>query len=114
MIAAAYKAGAFPRREFAYSYSTIARKLNQYIRKYKSMSAVEQIAEADYIIFFNLLEYRRTVSGLYPYGELVVIRQGKSGTSQPPQIIWKARKVMWAEDAIKEFIKTLKRVRGEN
>jgi len=110
LIAEAYKAESGLRRRHVYPHATIARRLNEYIRKYRSMSAVDRVAEADYIIFFNLLEYRRALNGTYPYGELFIILQKGGGA---PRIVWKAEKVMWADDAAKKFIKSLKRVRGE-
>lgn len=98
---------------YTYPYRVIASKLNRYIRKYRSMNAVEELAHADYIIYFNVLEYRRTVSGFYPYGELFIILNRSSDDSRPPRVIWKTKKVMWAEDAVNKFLKELKRVRGE-
>ncbi|HEY9283923.1 MAG TPA: hypothetical protein VIP46_10765 [Pyrinomonadaceae bacterium] len=101
-------------RTHNYPYIVIARKLNEYIRKRKGLTAVDRASEADFVIYFNVLEYRRTLNGVYPYGELFVILNGDAGgRSQPPRIIWRTRKASWAEDAAKEFIKELKRVRGE-
>lgn len=100
-------------RRHPYPYATIARKLNEYMRKYRGMTAVDVPAEADYIIYFNLLEYRRFLNGRYPYGELFVILNRMPDDAESPRIIWKTSKVMWAEDAVKEFLKELKRVRGQ-
>jgi hypothetical protein len=100
-------------RTHPYPYRVIARKLNEYIRKGRGMTAAGHASEADYVLFFNVLEYRRSLNGVYPYGELyVVLTRGDDG-SQQPRIIWKTRKVMWAEDAAKEFLRELRRVRGE-
>lgn len=112
LIDEAYQAQSTGRRHI-YSFNTLARKLNEYIRKYGSISAVEQISEADFIVLFNLLEYRRFLNGAYPYGELFVILQDKTDAQRPARIIWQAKKVMWAEDAMKELIKELKSARGE-
>lgn len=112
LIAEAYKEE-IPSRRLYFPFATIARKLNEYIRKYRSMSAVERIADADYIILFNLLEYRRFLNGAYPYGELFVIVTERDDPPRPARIVWQARKVMWAEDAAKDLIKSLKSVRGE-
>jgi hypothetical protein len=63
-----------------YPYRIIARKLNEYIRKGRGMSAVENASEADYVVYFNVLEYRRTLNGVYPYGELfVILNRGADG-----------------------------------
>ncbi|HEY0003256.1 MAG TPA: hypothetical protein VGB17_00500 [Pyrinomonadaceae bacterium] len=101
-------------RRYRLAYSALGQKLNKYIRKYRSMSAVEQLEEADYIIFFNLLEYRWPLGIPHPYGELYVILNPPPGGKSGPRIIWKSRKVLWAGDAVGDLIKDLKLTRGEN
>jgi hypothetical protein len=102
------RSGRYPRL-----FNLLAGKLNRYMRKYQSISAASDVSDADFIIFFNLLEYRRPLGVPYPYGELFVILNDKSKT-RPPRIVWKTRKSpVWAEDAIGDFIKDLKAVRGE-
>lgn len=97
-----------------YPYTVIARKLNEFIRKGRGMTAVGSAAEADYVIYFNVLEYRRTLNGVYPYGELfVILNRDSGGKPQPPRIVWRTKKATWAEDAAKEFLRELKRARGE-
>lgn len=113
VIADAYKADPQHTRRYRYTFNSIALKLNKYIRKYHSISAVDQITNADYILLFNLLEYRRSLGAAYPYGEMYAILNQPPDSGDPPRIVWKAKKVMWAEDAAKEFIKSLKAVRGE-
>jgi hypothetical protein len=114
ILAEAYRTDPDARHRYPRLYNTIARKLNNYIRKYQSITAVRNVPEADFIVFFNLLEYRRPLGIPYPYGELFVILNNRT-TRQPPRIVWKTRKSsMWAEDAIEEFIKDLKAVRGED
>jgi hypothetical protein len=106
--------GAGKVRTHYYPYSVVARKLNEYIRKRNGMMAVGDPSEADYIVYFNVLEYRRTINGVYPYGELfVILIRDAEGKPQQPRIIWRTRKVLWAEDAAKEFLSELRRVRGE-
>jgi hypothetical protein len=39
--------------------------------------------------------------------------KGSPETQKPPHIIWKAKKILWAGDAISNLIKELKTVRGE-
>lgn len=100
-------------QRFARTYNTIAGKLNKYMSKYGGISAARSISEAEFIVFFNLLEYRRPFGQPYPYGEMFVILNDSSGIKRP-HIIWKTRKSpVWAEDAINEFIKDLKATRGE-
>ncbi len=95
------------------AYDTIAKKLNHYAKKYKSMSAAAQISDADFIIVFNLLEYRHILSVNYPYGELFVIVKKDTDTEIPLGVVWKSQKIQWAGDAINDLIKDLKTARGE-
>lgn len=94
-------------------YAVIAKKLNNYIRKYKSLSAATQLSDADCVIFFNLVEYRRILNTTYPFGELYIIVKGTPEKQRPPRVIWKSRKVLWVADAIDEFLRDLRNVRGE-
>ncbi len=100
-------------RRYWFTYATLAKKLNAYIKKYKSMTAVDQLSDADYIVLFNLLEYRTVLNTTYPYGELFVVVKENPETKMPPRIIWKSRKVQWAGDAARDLIKEFRTVRGE-
>ena len=100
-------------KRYRLTYDTIAQRLNRYINKYKSMSAATQLGDADYVIFFNLLEYRRILNATYPYGELFVIVKGDPSVQQPPRVIWKAKKIQWAGDAVRDLIKELRVLRRE-
>jgi len=108
------KADPVPERRYRWVYSQLAKKLNKYIKKYKSLSAASDLAEADYVIFFNVVEYRRILNTFYPFGELFVIVKGSPDDSKPPRVVWRARKVLIAEDAMSELIKDLKAFRGES
>jgi len=108
------KADPEPKGLYRWVYSQLARKLNKYIRKYKSLTAATGIAEADYVIFFNVVEFRRILNALYPYSELFVIVKGSPENRKPPRIVWRAKKLLIAEDAIGALIKDLKAVRGES
>lgn len=113
VIKEAYREDPDARVRYPRLFNSLARKLNKYMSKYGSMTAVKNIPDSDFIIFFNLLEYRRPLGYPYPYGELFVILNDRLG-GKPPRIVWKSRKSpMWAEDAIEEFIRDLKTVRGE-
>lgn len=108
-----YSSDADAARRYPRTYNSIARRLNQYMTKYRSISGARNIAEAEFIIFFNLLEYRRPLGQPYPYGELYIILNG-TPNSRPPHIVWKTRKSpVWVEDAIDEFLRDLKATRGE-
>jgi hypothetical protein len=107
------KADPQPKGRFRWVYGQLARKLNNYIRKYKSLTAAHDLADADYVIFFNVIEFRRILNTIYPYGELFVIVKGSPETLKPPRIVWRAKKMLFAEDAIGDLIKDLKVARGE-
>jgi hypothetical protein len=107
------KADPEPKGRYRWVYGQLARKLNKYIHKYKSLSAASELSEADYVIFFNVVEFRRILNTSYPYGELFVIVKGSPEKLKPPRVVWRAKKVSFAEDAISELIKDLKAIRGE-
>jgi hypothetical protein len=114
IIGEAYREDPDARLRYPRLFNTLARKLNNYMRKYGSITAVKNIADTDFIILFNLLEYRRTLGYLYPYGELFVILNDRLN-GKPPRIVWRTRKSpMYAEDAINDLIKEMKTVRGES
>ncbi len=100
-------------KRYRLTYDLIAQRLNRYIKKYKSMTAAAQLGDADYIIFFNLLEYRRILNATYPYGELFVIVKGDPSVQQPPRVVWKSKKVQWAGDAVRDLIKEFRILRRE-
>ena len=108
------KADPQPKGRYRWVYSQLAKKLNKYIHKYKSLSAANGLSEADYVIFFNVVEFRRILNTPYPYGELFVIVKGSPETLKPPRVVWRAKKVLFAEDAIGDLIKDLKAIRGES
>lgn len=102
-----------PRGQFARIYNAIAGKLNKYMAENQSISSVRNLRDADFIVLFNLLEYRWPLGHPYPYGEMFVIVSDHSN-GQEPHVVWRTRKRSeWAEDAIKEFINDLKAIRGE-
>jgi len=103
-----------PKGRYRWVYSQLARKLNKYIQKYKSLSAARQLKDADYVIFFNVVEFRRILNTFYPFGELFVIVKGSPDDLKAPHVVWRARKLLIAEDAMGELIKDLKAFRGES
>ncbi|HKC62203.1 MAG TPA: hypothetical protein VKB86_01135 [Pyrinomonadaceae bacterium] len=114
ILAEVYQSGSEPPRgQFARIYNAIADKLNKYMAESQSISSVRNIGDADFIILFNLLEYRWPLGRPYPYGEMFVILNDHSH-GREPHVVWRTRKRSeWAEDAIKEFIRDLKATRGE-
>lgn len=107
------KADPKPQGRYRWVYTQLAKKLNKYINKYKSLSAASELSDADYVIFFNVVEFRRILNTTYPYGELFVIVKGSPEKLKAPRVVWRARKVLYAEDAIGDLIKDLKAIRGE-
>jgi hypothetical protein len=108
------KANPQPRGRYQWVYGALARRLNAYIRKHQSMTAAHELGDADYVIFFDLLEYRRILNTVYPFGELFVIIKGSPDSQKPPRVIWRSRKAQFAQDAISELIRELKLTRGED
>jgi hypothetical protein len=107
------KADPEPKGRYRWVYTQLAKKLNKYINKYNSLTPARGLSDADYVIFFNVVEFRRILDTPYPYGELFVIVKGSPEKLKPPRVIWRARKVLIAEDAISDLIKDLKALRGE-
>jgi hypothetical protein len=107
------KANPEPKGRYRWVYNQLAHKLNKYIDKYNSLTPAKTLSEADYVIFFNVVEFRRILETPYPYGELFVIVKGSPEKLKPPRVVWRARKVLYAEDAIGDLIKDLKTLRGE-
>lgn len=103
-----------PKGRYRWVYTQLAKKLNKYIHKYNSIKPARELSEADYVIFFNVVEFRRILDTPYPFGELFVIVKGSPETLKPPRVVWRAKKVSYAEDAIGDLIKDLKAVRGES
>ena len=107
------KADPKPKGRFRWVYNMMARKLNKYMDRYHSLTAAEDLADAEYVIYFNVVEFRRVLDSFYPYGELFVIVKGEPDQLKPPRIVWRANKIRYADDVIGDLIKDLKTVRGE-
>jgi len=107
------KADPQPKGRNRWVYNQLAHKLNNYVRKYKSLTAAEGLADAEYIIYFNVVEFRKILNVVYPYGELFVIVKGSPEQLKPPRIVWRANKVLFADDAIGDLIRDLKAILGE-
>jgi hypothetical protein len=107
------KADPRPRGKYRRVYLLLAQKLNKYMRKHQSLVPADGLADAEYVIYFNVVEFRKILDGVYPFGELFVIVKGSPEELKPPRVVWRANKVLFAEDAIGNLIKELKAVRGE-
>ena len=113
LVRQAYNADPRFKRRHYVAFNAIARKLNKYMKKYGGMSAAPRVGDAEFLVVFNLLEYKSMLGRDYPYGEIYVVLNQPPDSPHPPRLLWKARKVLWAEDAAGEFIRELKVVRGE-
>lgn len=92
----------------SYAFFFLAKPLNDYIKKTRRMTPVRKIAEAEYIIYFSLLEYRRILDARYPYGDLYVILKTRKGDKQSGRIVWRTEKSAFAEDAVKKLLRAFK------
>ena len=108
--AEAARAGGKTEGRYGHLHNYIARELNKYIDKYGSMVAARRDEEADFVIVFNLLRYRRVLREAYPSGEMFVISHREPG---PPRVLWHTPKEMFYDDATKRLIEDLKESRGE-
>jgi hypothetical protein len=98
------------RQTYPRTFNTIARRLNKYMKEHGSITAARNLSEAEFIVFFNVLEIRRPLGTPYAYGELFVILNLES----KPRVIWKTKSSgMFVDDAIASLISEMKAVRGE-
>ena len=109
-VADAVRARATTERRHGRLHNAIARMLNKYIEKYGGMTATMSVEEADYVIVFNLLQFKRVLNDFYPTGEMYLVAYREPG---PPRVLWKTEKEMFYDDATKNLIKALKQSRGE-
>jgi hypothetical protein len=108
------KADPHPKGRFRWVHNQLAKKLDKYMRQHGSLIPADGLADAEYVIYFNVVEFRRILDAVYPYGELFVIIKGTPEEQKPPRIVWRANKVRFAGDVMGELIKELKLIRGES
>lgn len=105
-----YKGGN-PWQSYPRTYNLIAKKLNKYMKQHGSIAAAGSLADAEFIIYFNVLEIRRPLGMPYAYGELFVVLNEAAN----PRILWKTKDSgMFADDAVDAFLTELKAARGES
>lgn len=91
----------------------VADKINKYIRKYRTSTAVEDLAEADLVLVYKVTGQRRSAIPDDPFvwGKLFVIALGPDRT---PRLIWESEgDDSNPEDATGDFIKAFRNARGE-
>lgn len=104
-----------PPRPHAAGHRAVARLINKYILRHRSLTAVETVGESDFVIVFNVLRARRSFvpDEPYVYGKLFVIARPLAA-GKPPRIVWESEGEHDSlEDAIGDFLKALKALRGE-
>ena len=104
--------GAPPRQHDAAA-RRVADKLNKYIRKYRSSTAVEDLSDADLVLVFKVTGQRRSAIPDDPFvwGKLFVIALGADRT---PRVVWESEgDDKNPEDATGDFVKALRSARGE-
>jgi hypothetical protein len=104
--------GAPPRQHDAAA-RRVAEKVNKYIRKYKTLTAVESISDADLILVFKVTGQRRSAIPDDPFvwGKLFVIALGDD---RRPRVVWESDgDDANPEDATSDFLKALRTARGE-
>jgi hypothetical protein len=102
-----------PPRQHDAAARRVADKINKYIRKYRTSTAVEDIADADLVLVFKVTEQRRSAVASDPFvwGKLFVIALGPD---RAPRVVWESEgDDKNPEDATGDFIKALRNVRGE-
>jgi hypothetical protein len=102
-----------PPRQHDAAARRVADKVNKYIRKYRTSTAVEGVADADLILVFKVSGQRRSAIADDPFvwGKLFVIALGDDHT---PRVVWESEGDDDSpEGATGDFIKALRNVRGE-
>ena len=91
----------------------VADKINKYIRKYRSSTAVEDLADADLVLVYKVTGQRRSALPDDPFlwGKLFVIAVAPD---RAPRVVWESEgDDKNPEDATGDFIKALRNARGE-
>ena len=104
---------AHPRHDYAHE--LVSRRLQKYVDEYQSLTLVESVEEADFVIVFKVVREVKSFSPEEPfvYGEMFVFLNRSIEEPVPP-LLWKTKDDHETpEDAVKEFVKQLKAVRGE-
>ena len=102
-----------PPRQHDAAARRVADKINKYIRKYRSSTAVERLPDADLVLVFKVTGQRRSAIPGDPFvwGKLFVIALGADRT---PRVVWESEgDDADPEDATGNFIKALRNARGE-
>jgi hypothetical protein len=91
----------------------VADKNNKYIRKYRTSTAVEDVADADLVLVFKVTGQRSSAIPGDPFvwGKLFVIALG---SDRAPRVVWESEgDDKNPEGATGDFIKAFRNARGE-
>lgn len=97
------------------AFRTIAGRLNRYIRRYRSLSAVTKAKEAEFIIIFKVMKETASFIPAQPFarGKMFVVMHGTPEDPRP-RIVWESKgDLRLAETATDDFIKALRTLRQE-
>ncbi len=102
-------------RRHEYASQVIGKRLNRYIRRHRSMTAVESLAEAEFVIVFKVLNEQPSFIPTQPhvYGEMFVILNRSETRPRPVIVWWTKHNQTSIEDAVKDFLDDLRELRGE-
>ena len=105
--------GGDPPRQHDAAARRVADKVNKYIRKYRTATAVDDVADADLVLVFKVTGQRRSALPDDPFvwGKLFVIALGPD---RAPRVVWESEgDDANPESATGDFIKAFRNVRGE-
>ena len=91
----------------------VADKLNKYIRKYRSVTAAESVAEADLVLVYKVMAQAPSSAPGHPFiwGKLFVIALGPD---RAPRIVWESEgDDTNPDDATGDFLRAFRNARGE-
>ena len=98
-----------------YAYGLVSRRLERYEREYGGLEIVEALEEADFVIVYKVVAIHRSFSEDEPfvYGEMFVFLNRTPGRPQP-SLLWRSKgDHVSPGEAVGEFVKSLKAVRGQ-
>ena len=103
----------FPPRQHDAAARRVAEKINKYIRKYRSSTAVDSLKDADLVLVYKVTGERRSAVPGDPYvwGKLFIVALDAQRT---PRVVWESEgDDENPEEATGDFIKALRNARGE-
>lgn len=98
-----------------YAHALVSRRLERYQREYGGLEIVETLGEADFVIVYKVVALHRSFSEDEPfvYGELFVFLNPTEERPQPV-LLWRSKGDHVAPgEAVGDFLKSLKAVRGQ-